>query len=60
MALAALETAAKLPVGELMRLANVAAGIIVSKIGTAVVSAKELDEALEAESHPAEPNKGPS
>ena len=58
MALAALGTAARLPVGELMRLANAAAGIVVSKIGTAVVSAKELDEALEAESHQSEPNKG--
>jgi D-beta-D-heptose 7-phosphate kinase / D-beta-D-heptose 1-phosphate adenosyltransferase len=60
MALAALGTAAKLPAGELMRLANAAAGIVVGKIGTAVVSATELDEALEAESHQSEPNKGAS
>jgi D-beta-D-heptose 7-phosphate kinase / D-beta-D-heptose 1-phosphate adenosyltransferase len=60
MALAALGTAVKLPVSEMMRLANAAAGIVVSKIGTAVVSARELDEALEAESHQSEPNKGAS
>jgi D-beta-D-heptose 7-phosphate kinase/D-beta-D-heptose 1-phosphate adenosyltransferase len=59
-ALAALGTAAKLPASELMRLANAAAGIVVSKIGTAVVSVKELDEALEAESHGSDPNKGAS
>jgi D-beta-D-heptose 7-phosphate kinase / D-beta-D-heptose 1-phosphate adenosyltransferase len=35
-----------------MRLANTAAGIVVSKLGTAVVSAQELAEALEAEAHP--------
>jgi D-beta-D-heptose 7-phosphate kinase/D-beta-D-heptose 1-phosphate adenosyltransferase len=58
LALAALGTAAKLPVGELMRLANAAAGIVVRKIGTAVVSARELDEALETESHQSDPNKG--
>lgn len=58
LALAALGTAGKLPVGELMRLANAAAGIVVSKIGTAVVSARELDEALETESHQSDPNKG--
>ena len=52
MALAALGTAASLPVSEVMRLANTAAGIVVSKLGTAVVSAQELDEALEAEAHP--------
>jgi len=60
LALAALGIAAKLPVGELMRLANAAAGIVVSKIGTAVVSAKELDEALEADAHGSDPNKGAS
>jgi D-beta-D-heptose 7-phosphate kinase/D-beta-D-heptose 1-phosphate adenosyltransferase len=37
-----------------------AAGIVVSKIGTAVVSARELDEVLEAGSHQSEPNKGAS
>jgi D-beta-D-heptose 7-phosphate kinase/D-beta-D-heptose 1-phosphate adenosyltransferase len=58
LALAALGTAGKLPVSELMRLANAAAGIVVSKIGTAVVSARELDEALETESHQSDPNKG--
>ncbi len=60
LALAALGTAAKLPVSELMRLANAAAGIVVSKVGTAVVSARELDEALEAGSHGSDPNKGSS
>jgi D-beta-D-heptose 7-phosphate kinase/D-beta-D-heptose 1-phosphate adenosyltransferase len=58
MALAALGTAVKLPVSEMMRLANAAAGIVVSKIGTAVVSARELDEALGAESHASDPGKG--
>jgi D-beta-D-heptose 7-phosphate kinase / D-beta-D-heptose 1-phosphate adenosyltransferase len=52
MALAALGTAASLPVSEMMLLANTAAGIVVSKLGTAVVSAQELYEALEAEAHP--------
>ena len=60
LALAALGTAAGLSPGELMRLANAAAGIVVSKIGTAVVSMKELDEALEAEAHGSDPNKGAS
>jgi D-beta-D-heptose 7-phosphate kinase/D-beta-D-heptose 1-phosphate adenosyltransferase len=60
LALAALGTAAQLPASELMRLANAAAGIVVSKIGTAVVSVRELDEALEAEAHQSEPNKGAS
>src|SRR5215469_14213226 len=60
LALAALGIAAKLPVNELMRVANAAAGIVVSKIGTAVVSAKELDEALEVDAHGSEPNKGAS
>jgi D-beta-D-heptose 7-phosphate kinase/D-beta-D-heptose 1-phosphate adenosyltransferase len=60
LALAALGTAAGLPAGELMRLANAAAGIVVSKVGTAVVSIRELDEALEAEAHGADPNKGAS
>jgi D-beta-D-heptose 7-phosphate kinase/D-beta-D-heptose 1-phosphate adenosyltransferase len=57
MALAALGTAAKLPARELMRFANAAAGIVVSKIGTAVVSVKELDAALEADSHRSDVNK---
>jgi D-beta-D-heptose 7-phosphate kinase / D-beta-D-heptose 1-phosphate adenosyltransferase len=60
LALAALGTAARMPASKLMRLANAAAGIVVSKIGTAVVSARELDEALEAGSHQSEPNKGAS
>ena len=60
LAVAALGSAVKLPVGEMMRFANAAAGIVVSKIGTAVVSAKELDEALEAEAHGSDPNKGAS
>jgi D-beta-D-heptose 7-phosphate kinase / D-beta-D-heptose 1-phosphate adenosyltransferase len=60
MALAALGTAARMPVSEMMRLANTAAGIVVSKLGTAVVSARELDEALEAEAHQSDPSKGAS
>lgn len=60
MALTALGTAARLPVSEMMRLANTAAGIVVSKLGTAVVSAQELDEALEAEAHRSDPSKGAS
>jgi D-beta-D-heptose 7-phosphate kinase/D-beta-D-heptose 1-phosphate adenosyltransferase len=59
-ALAALATAVKLPASELMRFANAAAGIVVRKIGTTVVTARELDEALEAESHRSDPNKGVS
>ena len=58
LALAALGTAAKLPAGELMRLANAAAGIVVGKIGTAVVSMKELDVALTADLHQSDTNKG--
>lgn len=56
--LVALGTAARLSISESMRLANVAAGIVVSKIGTAVVSVEELDHALEAESHSSSPLKG--
>jgi D-beta-D-heptose 7-phosphate kinase/D-beta-D-heptose 1-phosphate adenosyltransferase len=41
-----------------MRLANVAAGIVVSKIGTAVITVEELDNALEAQSHQLKPGKG--
>jgi D-beta-D-heptose 7-phosphate kinase/D-beta-D-heptose 1-phosphate adenosyltransferase len=58
MALASLGTAVRLPAAEVMRLANAAAAIVVSKIGTAVVSAKELDDALEAEAHRSDINKG--
>jgi D-beta-D-heptose 7-phosphate kinase/D-beta-D-heptose 1-phosphate adenosyltransferase len=58
LALAALGTAAKLPAGEMMRLANAAAGIVVGKIGTAVGSMKELDAALGADSHQSDTNKG--
>jgi D-beta-D-heptose 7-phosphate kinase/D-beta-D-heptose 1-phosphate adenosyltransferase len=57
-ALAALCTAARLPISESMRLANVAAGIVVSKIGTAVITVEELDNALEAQSHQLKPGKG--
>jgi D-beta-D-heptose 7-phosphate kinase/D-beta-D-heptose 1-phosphate adenosyltransferase len=60
MALAALGTASRLPVSEMIRLANTAAGIVVSKLGTAVVSAQDLDEALEAEAHQSDPSKGAS
>lgn len=45
---------------KMMRLANTAAGIVVSKVGTAVVTAQELDEALEAEAHQSDPSKGAS
>jgi D-beta-D-heptose 7-phosphate kinase/D-beta-D-heptose 1-phosphate adenosyltransferase len=58
LALAALGTAARLPASELMRLENAAAGIVVSKIGTPVVSETELESALEAESHQSDINKG--
>jgi D-beta-D-heptose 7-phosphate kinase/D-beta-D-heptose 1-phosphate adenosyltransferase len=57
-ALAALGLAAKLPVEELMRVANAAAGVVVSKVGTAAVTIGELDDALEADAHTATPNKG--
>jgi bifunctional ADP-heptose synthase (sugar kinase/adenylyltransferase) len=47
-----------MPPGELMRLANAAAGIVVSKIGTTIVSIRELDEALEAAARGSDPDKG--
>lgn len=59
-ALAALGTAAKLQIEELMRCANAAAGIVVSKVGTAVVTIDELEKALAAESHKLGPDKGAS
>jgi D-beta-D-heptose 7-phosphate kinase / D-beta-D-heptose 1-phosphate adenosyltransferase len=60
MALAALGIAARLPVSEMMRLANTAAGIVVSKLGTTVVSAQELDENLEAEAYQSDLSEGES
>ncbi len=54
----ALGIAADLPIGEVMRLANHAAGIVVAKVGTAVVSAVELRAAISRDSHPAVPHKG--
>jgi D-beta-D-heptose 7-phosphate kinase / D-beta-D-heptose 1-phosphate adenosyltransferase len=54
----ALGIASGLPIGEVMRLANHAAGIVVAKIGTAIVSAEELQAVILAESHPAVPQKG--
>ncbi len=54
----ALGIAAGLPMGEVMRLANHAAGIVVAKIGTAVVSADELRAAIIHDSHPETPQKG--
>ncbi|RID90365.1 D-glycero-beta-D-manno-heptose-7-phosphate kinase [Gemmobacter lutimaris] len=46
----ALALAAGLPVPQAMHLANLAAGIVVAKLGTAVCSFAELDHALHAES----------
>lgn len=54
----ALGIAAGLPIGEVMRLANHAAGIVVAKLGTAVVSVAELRAAISQDSHPAIPQKG--
>jgi D-beta-D-heptose 7-phosphate kinase/D-beta-D-heptose 1-phosphate adenosyltransferase len=54
----ALGISSGLPVAEAMRLANHAAGVVVSKIGTAVVSAVELRQALAHDSHPAVRQKG--
>jgi D-beta-D-heptose 7-phosphate kinase/D-beta-D-heptose 1-phosphate adenosyltransferase len=46
-AVAALGYGARLPVNQIMRLANVAAGIVVGKVGTAVVTLSELYAALD-------------
>lgn len=54
----ALGIAADLPVSEAMRLANHAAGIVVGKLGTALVSAAELRVAISQDSHPETPQKG--
>jgi D-beta-D-heptose 7-phosphate kinase/D-beta-D-heptose 1-phosphate adenosyltransferase len=50
-AVAALGYASGRPISEIMRLANVAAGIIVSKVGTAAIEAVELQSALVEEAH---------
>ena len=54
----ALAVAAGLPVIEAMRVANHAAGIVVSKLGTAVVTIEELRAAMDHDSHPSAPQKG--
>ncbi|KAA5609274.1 D-glycero-beta-D-manno-heptose 1-phosphate adenylyltransferase [Rhodovastum atsumiense] len=48
----ALGIAAGLPMAEAMRLANETAGIVVGKIGTAVVTRAELQAALDRAAHP--------
>ena len=58
MALLALGVASRLPIPETMRLANAAAGIVVSKVGTARVTVAELDAVLDIESHRGGPDKG--
>ena len=57
-AMASLGLAARLPVAETMRLANVAAGIVVSKVGTAVVTIGELEAAVGEEAHHPNHQKG--
>lgn len=57
-AVAALALAAHLPIEEGMRIANVAAGIVVSRVGTATVSIRELSNALEADLHRTKPIRG--
>jgi D-beta-D-heptose 7-phosphate kinase/D-beta-D-heptose 1-phosphate adenosyltransferase len=54
----ALGTAAKLPIGDAMRLANHAAGLVVAKLGTATVSPEELAEAIALDAHPTTLEKG--
>lgn len=58
LAVLALGTAAKLPIRETIRLANVAAGVAVSKIGTATISIAELNSVLDADAHDASLGKG--
>ncbi len=58
-AMASIAMAARMSKVEMMRLANMAAGIVVGKVGTAVVSIAELDAALGEEAHqPTTFNKG--
>ena len=57
-ALAALGYAAELPVAETMRLANVAAGLVVGKVGTAIVTIAELAAALKPDAQKAGVGKG--
>jgi D-beta-D-heptose 7-phosphate kinase/D-beta-D-heptose 1-phosphate adenosyltransferase len=50
-AVAALGYACGRPISEVMRLANIAAGIIVGKVGTAAIHAAELEAALVEDAH---------
>jgi D-beta-D-heptose 7-phosphate kinase/D-beta-D-heptose 1-phosphate adenosyltransferase len=51
MAVAALGYASGRPIPEIMRLANVAAGVIVGKVGTTAIDASELEAALIEDAH---------
>ena len=50
-AVAALGYASGRPIAEIMRLANIAAGIIVGKVGTTAIDAAELEAALVEDAH---------
>ncbi len=58
MALGALGVAQHLRIEEIMRLANLAAGLVVGRVGTAVITAEDLDQALDEEVKRASPDKG--
>lgn len=51
MAALSLGIANRLPIEQVMRIANLAAAIAVSKVGTAIVTGAELEEALSEQSH---------
>ena len=57
-ALLALCLADGLPISETMRLANISAGIVVAKVGTAIVTADDLEAALDSEAHHGHDRKG--
>jgi D-beta-D-heptose 7-phosphate kinase / D-beta-D-heptose 1-phosphate adenosyltransferase len=57
-ALFALGVASRLPMSETIRLANIGAGVVVGKVGTAVVHKSELEAILDAEAHHGEHRKG--
>jgi D-beta-D-heptose 7-phosphate kinase/D-beta-D-heptose 1-phosphate adenosyltransferase len=58
LAVAALGLSTGAPVPEFMRLANLAAGIVVKKVGTAVVTASDLDAAIREDAQRQNPEEG--
>ncbi len=52
MAVVALGYACGRPISEIMRMANIAAGVIVGKVGTTAIQAAELEAALVEDAHP--------